>query len=201
MEMEYTQHLSHGCSPLHLPGEDLLSAAQTQIPRESPIPSPSPRISTSTVTVDDLRFWHHYLVDARPGLPIGDEGTWSSQIPIFAHDCPHLLHALLSLGASYCSLASPQGYQYAPLVIAHRGKALKALGAILAKGDNCTITEVDSALATCIALTFQARHMSDGVIDFAVMVRGCSDANDDPTVGATGPEGPAYHNRVYSSSG
>jgi hypothetical protein len=88
--------------------------------------------------------------------------------------CPHLLHALLSLGASYCSLASPQGYQYAPLVIAHRGKALKALGAILAKGDNCTITEVDSALATCIALTFQARHMSDGVIDFAVMVRGCS---------------------------
>jgi hypothetical protein len=87
---------------------------------------------------------------------------------------PHLLHALLSLGASYCSLTSPQGYQYAPLAIAHRGKALKALGAILAKGDTCTITEADSALATCIALTFQARHMSDGVIDFAVMVRGCS---------------------------
>jgi hypothetical protein len=87
---------------------------------------------------------------------------------------PHLLHALLSLGASYCSLTSPQGYQYAPLAIAHRGKALKALGAILAKGDTCTINEADSALATCIALTFQARHMSDGVIDFAVMVRGCS---------------------------
>jgi hypothetical protein len=36
------------------------------------------------------------------------------------------------------------------------------------------MTEMDSALATCYALTFQARQMSDGVIDFAVMVRGCS---------------------------
>jgi hypothetical protein len=74
----------------------IANQAQTQISRESPIPSPSPRISTSTVTVDDLRFWHHYLVDARPGLPIGDEGTWSSQIPIFAHDVRQFDHHILS---------------------------------------------------------------------------------------------------------
>ncbi|GIC87512.1 uncharacterized protein Aud_003896 [Aspergillus udagawae] len=154
----------------------LVKAGQKQhpIPRLSPAPSASPRIGTAPFTSDDLRFWHHFLADARPGLPLGDEGTWSSEIPAFAHDCPHLLHALLSLGASYCCLTTSQRYKYAPLAIAHRGKALKALGAILAKGDNCTMTEMDSALATCYALTFQARQMSDGVIDFAVMVRGCS---------------------------
>ncbi|GFF95898.1 C6 zinc finger domain protein, partial [Aspergillus lentulus] len=154
----------------------LVKAGQKQhlIPRLSPAPSASPRIGTAPFTSDDLRFWHHFLADARPGLPLGDEGTWSSEIPAFAHDCPHLLHALLSLGASYCCLTTSQRYKYAPLAIAHRGKALKALGAILAKGDDCTMTEMDSALATCYALTFQARQMSDGVIDFAVMVRGCS---------------------------
>ncbi|CEL04106.1 hypothetical protein ASPCAL05238 [Aspergillus calidoustus] len=152
----------------------LVTANQTQNQRQTDTSSPSisPRVSTTPFTGDDLRFWHHFLVNAQPGLPIGDEGTWSSEIPALAHECPHLLHALLSLGASYCSLT--QGRKYIPLAIAHRGKALRSLGAILGKGDNCTTIEMDSALAASLALTFQARYMSDGVIDFAVMVRGSS---------------------------
>jgi hypothetical protein len=59
------------------------------------------------------------------------------------------------------------------MAIEYRGKALKSLSAILAKGDDCTVLEMDGALATCYTLTFQAHHMSDGVIDFAVIVRGC----------------------------
>ncbi|KAL3461790.1 hypothetical protein BJX64DRAFT_288971 [Aspergillus heterothallicus] len=124
-------------------------------------------------TSDDLRFWHHFLIDARPHLPFGSEDAWLSQVPAFAHECPPLLHAILSLGASHCSLTTPNGSQYAPVAIAHRGKALKALSAILAKGENSTVAEMDGALATCYTLTFQAHHMSDGVVDFAVMVRGC----------------------------
>ncbi|KAL4781742.1 hypothetical protein BJX76DRAFT_349916 [Aspergillus varians] len=135
--------------------------------------SASPRISTSPFTGDDLRFWHHFLMDARPHLPFGDEATWLSTIPAFAHDCPHLLHAMLSLGASHCSLITPRGHQYAPTAIAYRSKALRSLSTILAKGDECTVLEMDGALATCYTLTFQAHHMSDGVVDFAVMVRGC----------------------------
>jgi hypothetical protein len=80
---------------------------------------------------------------------------------------------MLSLGASHCSLTAPNGAQYGPVAIAHRGKALKALSAVLAKGDDSTVAEMDGALATCYTLTFQAHHMSDGVVDFAVMVRGC----------------------------
>jgi hypothetical protein len=52
------------------------------------------------------------------------------------------------------------------MAIAYRGKALKSLSATLAKGDDCTVLEMDGALATCYTLTFQAHHMSDGVVDF-----------------------------------
>ncbi|KAL4919709.1 hypothetical protein BDW62DRAFT_199719 [Aspergillus aurantiobrunneus] len=139
----------------------------------SPAISPSSQISTTPFTGDDLRFWHHFLVDARPYLPFGNEATWLSTIPALAHDCPHLLYAILSLGASHCALITPQGHQYSPVSIAYRGKALKSLSTVLAKGDNCSVLEMDSALATCYTLIFQAHHMSDGVVDFAVMVRGC----------------------------
>ncbi|KAL6232440.1 hypothetical protein BDW75DRAFT_232792 [Aspergillus navahoensis] len=140
----------------------------------------STRISPIPFTGDDLRFWHHFLVDARPHLPFGDEGTWLSTIPAFAHDCPPLLHSILSLGASHCALITPNnhGPQYHELAIAHRGKALQALSSTLAKGPSCTVFEMDGALATCYTLTFQAHHMADGVIDFAVMVRGCGLVTD-----------------------
>ncbi|KAL2840907.1 C6 zinc finger domain protein [Aspergillus pseudodeflectus] len=145
-------------------------------PRSGELSSPSPGacpVSTMPFTGDDLRFWHHFLIDARPHLPFGSEDAWLSRVPAFAHECPALLHAMLSLGASHCSLTAPNGAQYGPVAIAHRGKALKALSAVLAKGDDSTVAEMDGALATCYTLTFQAHHMSDGVVDFAVMVRGC----------------------------
>ncbi|KAL4939328.1 hypothetical protein BDV06DRAFT_38353 [Aspergillus oleicola] len=154
---------------------------QTQVQKQSPSISDSPftsfssssQISVTPFTGDDLRFWHHFLIDARPHLPFGDEDNWLSTVPAFAHDCPHLLHAMLSLGASHCSLITPRGNNYAPAAIAYRGKSIKALSTVLAKGDDCTVSEMDGALATCYTLTFQAHHMSDGVVDFAVMVRGC----------------------------
>jgi hypothetical protein len=60
-------------------------------PNDGRSTSPSASLSSARITVtpfsgDDLRFWHHFLVDARPHLPFGDEGTWISTIPAFAHD-------------------------------------------------------------------------------------------------------------------
>ncbi|KAL4860616.1 hypothetical protein BDV12DRAFT_204856 [Aspergillus spectabilis] len=52
----------------------------------SPSLSPSTQLSTTPFTGDDLRFWHHFLIDARPHLPFGDEATWLSEIPSFAHE-------------------------------------------------------------------------------------------------------------------
>ncbi|KNG83718.1 hypothetical protein ANOM_007848 [Aspergillus nomiae NRRL 13137] len=48
------------------------------------------------------------------------------------------------------------------------------LGNELSKGDQCSKTELDIMLATVYALTFQAHYMADGLVDFAIMVRGCS---------------------------
>lgn len=56
----------------------------------------------------------------------------------------------------------------------HRGKALKCLSGALASPNHPNKTELDLILATTYALTFQASYMTDGLIDFAVMVRGCS---------------------------
>ncbi|KAL4955501.1 hypothetical protein BDW69DRAFT_182527 [Aspergillus filifer] len=163
-------------------GEPTVDRPHSQLQRQSPstssdgsctVLSSSSELSVTPFTGDDLRFWHHFLVDARPHLPFGDEQNWLSTVPAFAHECPHLLHAMLSLGASHCSLISPRKNQFATAAIAHRGKALKALSAILSKGNDCTVFEMDGALATCYTLTFQAHHMSDGVVDFTVMVRGC----------------------------
>ncbi|RHZ66744.1 Zn(II)2Cys6 transcription factor [Aspergillus thermomutatus] len=130
-------------------------------------------LSVSPFSGDDLRYFHHFLVVARPHLPFGSEGTWTTEVPRYAHEYPHLMHAILSLGATHYSLVSPNGSEYSPTAIVHRGKALKALSAAIAEGPECTKTDMDVILATCYALVFQAYHMNDGLVDFAVMVRGC----------------------------
>ncbi|RAO73499.1 uncharacterized protein BHQ10_009511 [Talaromyces amestolkiae] len=60
------------------------------------------------------------------------------------------------------------------MAVEHRGKALKYLSSALASPSHPNRTELDLILATTYALTFQASYMIDGLIDFAVMVRGCS---------------------------
>lgn len=84
------------------------------------------------------------------------------------------MHAILSLGATHYGLATPNGSHYSLMAISHRGKALEYLSAALEKVDSCTAIYLDGILATCYALVFQAYYMSDGLVDFAVMVRGCT---------------------------
>ena len=83
------------------------------------------------------------------------------------------MHAILCLGATHLSLVTPDGSRYITLAVTHRGQALRTLGNELAKGDQCSKTELDLMLATVYALTFQANYMADGLFDFAIMVRGC----------------------------
>lgn len=84
------------------------------------------------------------------------------------------MHAILSLGATHYGLAAPNGSHYSLMAIAHRGKALEYLSTALKKVDSCTAISLDGILATCYALVFQAYYMRDGLVDFAVMVRGCT---------------------------
>lgn len=95
-------------------------------------------------------------------------------MPTNCVQCPHLMHSILCLGASHLSRIAQNGAIYTPMAIAHRGRALKALGEALATSDQCTRTELDLLLATTYALTFQSNYMEDGLVDFVVMVRGCA---------------------------
>jgi hypothetical protein len=84
------------------------------------------------------------------------------------------MHAILCLGASHLSLISPGGHSYTTRAVEHRGKALKYLSSALTSPNQPNRTDLDLIVAATYALTFQANYMTDGLIDFAVMVRGCS---------------------------
>ncbi|EED13335.1 C6 transcription factor, putative [Talaromyces stipitatus ATCC 10500] len=123
--------------------------------------------SPNTFIGEDFRFFHHFLITAYPHLPFQSEELWKTSLPAYAHECPHLMHAILCLGASHLSLISPKGDTYTTLAVEHLGSALTT-------GDRCTRTELDLILATTYALTFQASYMIGGLTDFAFMVRGCA---------------------------
>ncbi|CAG8364561.1 unnamed protein product [Penicillium salamii] len=135
--------------------------------------APIRSLSTESFTGDDLRFFHHFLLAARPHLPYGSEASWTTLVPAYSHECPHLMHAILSLGATHYTLADHSQTGYTQMAISHRGKSLQSLSAALSNLDNCTDVDLDGILATCYTLVFQAYFMPDGLTDFAVMVRGC----------------------------
>jgi len=82
------------------------------------------------------------------------------------------MNAILALGASHLTRVVP-GEDYTTQAIVHRGHAIEGLNNALNKIDR-TYGESDAMLAACYALTFQASHMSDGMIDFITMIRGCA---------------------------
>ncbi|KAL2864290.1 Zn(II)2Cys6 transcription factor [Aspergillus lucknowensis] len=162
-----------------LDGETLPSSAVGSVAQDASTPPSIPQaLSLAQFTADDLQFFQHFLVAARPHLPFGNERQWRADIPAFAHHCPHLMHGILSLGATHYSLITPMGSRYFPSAIAHRGKALRYLNTALEKGRDATTLEIDGILATCYTLCFQAQHMDDGIVDFAVTVRGCGMVTD-----------------------
>ena len=82
------------------------------------------------------------------------------------------MNAILALGASHLTRVAP-GEDYTTQAIVHRGHAIEGLNKALNETDRI-YGESDAMLAACYALTFQASHMGDGMIDFITMVRGCA---------------------------
>ena len=82
------------------------------------------------------------------------------------------MNAMLALGASHLTRVAP-GEDYTTQAIVHRGHAIEGLNKALNKTHR-TYGESDAMLAACYALTFQASHMGDGMVDFITMVRGCA---------------------------
>ncbi|CAF3505712.1 unnamed protein product [Fusarium graminearum] len=128
--------------------------------------------------VNDLNFFRHFLFEAYPSLPIDGFTVWQ-QASQLSHQYDFLLHSMLGLGASHLGLLTPSGYEKAALK--HRVVAIGALNKHLTKAI-FTQQDAEAAFGAMLNLTFQSAYMTDGLVDFLTMVRGCWLVGTQPSV-------------------
>ncbi|EEH33613.2 hypothetical protein PAAG_04663 [Paracoccidioides lutzii Pb01] len=147
-------------------------------------PSPSPLFSTfirpigvlqllpTSSTIEDMRFFHHYMIAAHLYLPFGCDGVWVNDIPQLAHQYEYLMHAILSLGALHLSLMNTvnTGLETSP---SYTAMQLHSTTNTLPTATSTQTHELNAMLATCYALAVQSSHIMDGFTDFLILVRGC----------------------------
>ncbi|KAL6860117.1 hypothetical protein ACO1O0_004142 [Amphichorda felina] len=162
------------------------------LPCEYPPPNPNPNAISPTgpmgnprkslsstptqFSMDDLRFFQHFLLTAYPPMPIGGDDIWRG-VARLSHDFDYLVHAMLGLGASHLSLclasdSSTSSADYSSQALSHRVRAISSLNHALSQPCTSRI-EGDARFATIMALAFQSSHMPDGMLEFVSMVRGC----------------------------
>ncbi|KAF4482416.1 Sterol uptake control protein 2 [Colletotrichum fructicola Nara gc5] len=122
-------------------------------------------------SLQDMRFFQHFMLQCYPHHPIGNENIWTHEIPCLSQSHEFLMHAILGMAACDLMAQDPSLLAFA---MAHRVKAIKAIKKSLAglptKGTN---TEHANALvATCFALTFQSTSFEDGMGEFMTFIRG-----------------------------
>jgi hypothetical protein len=154
----------------------------------SPITSVSLQGTPTVFTLTDMRLFHHFLTDAYPHLPVGNDSAWLSQVPLIAHQVSlaspagimllivcmqseYLMHAILAMSASHLELLT--GVSLCSLAIHHRLLAVQGSNAALSKR-NRTGSDGDALLGSCYLLTFQSIYMKDGLLEYFTMVRGCA---------------------------
>ncbi|KAF5694498.1 hypothetical protein FDENT_1110 [Fusarium denticulatum] len=135
-----------------------------------PLPQPTQALSQAQLSMVDLRFFHHFLLHAYPGLPIQGEEVWK-EVAKYSHGFDFLAHSMLALGASHLGLCN--GNDYNSGAISHRIKAIKSLNSALSTPCQ-TKEEGDARYATLMALTWQSSYMADGMQEFLSMLRGCT---------------------------
>ena len=51
----------------------------------APAPILQPQATPTVFSMEDMRFFHHFLVRAYPHLPVGGDNIWTLEIPAYAH--------------------------------------------------------------------------------------------------------------------
>ncbi|KAH8819844.1 hypothetical protein F5884DRAFT_27726 [Xylogone sp. PMI_703] len=136
----------------------------------SPFSITDPQAMSTIFTSTDMRLFHHFLLEAYPHLPVGNDSAWLTEIPMIAHHYDYLMHAILAMAASHLELCT--GVDLRSVAIHHRILAIKGSNAALSQ-PRTRGSDNDALLAACYALTFQSSYMSDGLAEFFQMVRGC----------------------------
>lgn len=134
---------------------------------------PSEPSEATLFTVQEMRYFHHFLTRLNHPLPLGNGSIWLKEIPQISHTHPFLLHAMLALGVS--ELGRTNGLRVSTEVLKHRGQAIAGLQKAL--DDTASWTNyghVDAILGTLYILVYQSSHMPDGAQDFETFAHGCA---------------------------
>ncbi|KAI1816393.1 C6 zinc finger protein [Poronia punctata] len=123
-------------------------------------------------SLQDMRFFQHFLLNCTPHHPLGNDSIWTHEVPCLSQNHEYLMHAILGLAASDLMIQDPSLVTFA---MAHRLKAIKAIKKTLTnvpKTSDDTFEEGNALLATCFALTFQSVMLDDGMAEFMTFCRG-----------------------------
>jgi hypothetical protein len=125
-------------------------------------------------SLQDMRFFQHFLLQCYPHQPLGNDTIWTHEVPCLSQKYEYLMHAVLGLAAS--DLMATQGDADPTLTecaIAHRVKAIRAIKRTLADVPQTnTFEDGNAMMATCYALTFQSVFLDDGMAEYMTFIRG-----------------------------
>ncbi|RGP66393.1 hypothetical protein FSPOR_6771 [Fusarium sporotrichioides] len=122
-------------------------------------------------SLQDMRFFQHFLTQCYPHHPLKQEDIWTHEIPCIAHNNEYLMHAILGFSASELTRNDPSILSSA---MNHRIKAIRAIKKRLAETTKSSMNyeEANAMVATCYALTFQSVSLEDGLAEYLTFIRG-----------------------------
>ncbi|KAG7294310.1 hypothetical protein NEMBOFW57_004381 [Staphylotrichum longicolle] len=89
-----------------------------------------PQHQVPLFSLQDMRFFQHFLLNCYPHHPIGSEDLWTHEIPCLSQKYEYLMHAILGYSAS--ELMATTDPSLAEAAMSHRLKAIKAIKRALA---------------------------------------------------------------------
>nr|UWK21981.1 hypothecical protein [Trichoderma margaretense] len=128
----------------------------------------TPRAALSTLALEDLRFYHQFLLAAFPTLPLKAKDVWMDAAAM-SHQYDYLAHAVLGLGASH--LSQHGNVDYTSQALQHRITAMKLVNEQLDQPPTKP-SDADALLAAVICLVTQSSLMPDSMIDYITTTRG-----------------------------
>ncbi|KAH6661670.1 hypothetical protein EV126DRAFT_447479 [Verticillium dahliae] len=105
-------------------------------------------------TMEDMRFFQHFLLQCYPHHPLGNENVWTHEVP--------------------CLSQTETGPLGPPQAMVHRTKAIRAMKKSIAGLPRRGLTheQANALISACFALTFQSVLLEDGMPEYMAFIRG-----------------------------
>ncbi|CAK7223583.1 hypothetical protein SCUCBS95973_005228 [Sporothrix curviconia] len=109
-------------------GHCLKTGLQCEYP-VAPLVNHQPQHQIPLFSLQDMRFFQHFLLHCSPHHPLGNQSLWTHEIPCLSHSYDYLMHALLGMAASDLMQHDPS---LVTAAMDHRLKAIRAIKRTLA---------------------------------------------------------------------